>query len=104
MTSASLTIDAGLPSTLRKENTAFMSASPADIEKTVVEFLAMISKLSDDFTPDTVLYAGGAGLDSLETAELSATLEDTHGSDPYSAGQMPQTLNEILAFYASAQV
>ena len=80
-----------------------MSTSPEDIQKTVVDFLTMTSKLPDGFGLDTPLYADGAGLDSLETAELSATLEDVHGSDPYSTGEMPQTLGEILAFYAAAE-
>jgi acyl carrier protein len=79
-----------------------MSTSPADIEKTVTEFLRRVDKLSPDFSTDTPLYADGVGLDSLETAELSAMLEDEHGSDPYSAGVMPQTLAELLGFYAAA--
>lgn len=78
-----------------------MSTSPEAVTKTVTDFLEQAGKLPEDFGGDTLLYADGAGLDSLETAELSATLEDEHGSDPYSAGDMPQTLNEILAFYAS---
>ena len=36
-----------------------------------------------------------------DEVELSATLEDEHGSDPYSAGDMPETLADIQAFYAS---
>jgi acyl carrier protein len=38
-------------------------------------------------------------LDSLETAELSATLEDELGSDPFSQGDMPRTVGEVLDFY-----
>lgn len=76
-----------------------MKNSPKDIEQTVVAFLTRANKMPDDFHPDMPLYSAGADLDSLETAELSATLEDTHGSDPYSTGSMPQTLNDILAFY-----
>lgn len=79
-----------------------MSSSPEAVQQTVVDFLTQVGKLPDDFSTDTPLYADGVGLDSLETAELSATLEDDHGSDPYSTGQMPQTLGEILAFYAGA--
>ena len=78
-----------------------MSISPADIEQTVVAFLSRTDKMRDDFTADMPLYAEGIGLDSLETAELSAFLEDEHGSDPFSSGTMPQTLNEIVAFYAT---
>ncbi len=78
-----------------------MSTSATDVEQTVIGFLTTIEKLPEAFGPSTSLYAGGAGLDSLETAELSAILEDTHGADPYSAGEMPQTLAEIQAYYAA---
>ncbi|GAA0203436.1 MULTISPECIES: hypothetical protein [unclassified Aeromicrobium] len=78
-----------------------MSTAPADVERTVVAFLTSLDKLPEGFDATTPLYVGGADLDSLETAELSATLEDEHGSDPYSAGDMPQTLADIQAFYAS---
>lgn len=53
-------------------------------------------------TPDSVLHGEGLGLDSLETAELSALLEDEFGSDPFGAGLMPTTVGEIVAFYAGA--
>jgi acyl carrier protein len=39
------------------------------------------------------------GLDSLELAELSAKLEDDLGSDPYSAGEVPRTVGEVLDYY-----
>jgi acyl carrier protein len=79
-----------------------MTTTPADVESTVKDFLTSIDKLPEGFTADTSLYADGAELDSLETAELSATLEDVLGSDPYSAGEMPETLAQIQAFYAAA--
>lgn len=41
-------------------------------------------------------------LDSLEVAELSAGLEDTFGTDPYSAGEVPRTVGAIVAFYDNA--
>lgn len=44
----------------------------------------------------------GLGFDSLQTAELSATLEDQFGTDPFSEGQMPETVGDIVAFYAAA--
>ena len=50
---------------------------------------------------DTPLFADGIGLDSLETAELSAVLEDELGQDPFSEGDMPQTLAAVLDFYGS---
>lgn len=78
-----------------------MTTTPADVERTVVDFLTRVEKLPADFTLQTPLYADGVGLDSLETAELSALLEDEHGSDPYSAGDLPQTGAEIVEFYNS---
>jgi acyl carrier protein len=48
---------------------------------------------------DVPIFGEGLGLDSLETAELSATLEDEIGSDPFSAGLDPETIREILDFY-----
>ncbi|CAN5671420.1 hypothetical protein BH20ACT2_BH20ACT2_23340 [soil metagenome] len=38
-------------------------------------------------------------LDSLEVAELSAVLEDDLGSDPYSEGEAPRTVGEVVEFY-----
>lgn len=76
-----------------------MSATPAEVEKTVTDFLVRIDKRGADFTTSTPLYADGAGLDSLETAELSAVLEDAFGTDPFSADRMPETVADIVAFY-----
>lgn len=75
----------------------------ADVERVVVEFLTSLDKLPADFDAQTPLYGDGAGLDSLETAELSATLEDTFGSDPYATGSMPETLAQIVAFYSAEE-
>lgn len=71
------------------------------VEKTVTDFLVRVDKLVDGFDSTTSLYADGAGLDSLETAELSAVLEDEFGTDPFSADQMPETLGDIVGFYAT---
>jgi acyl carrier protein len=49
---------------------------------------------------ETALFADGLALDSLETAELSAMLEDEFGTDPFSQGQMPEKVTDLLAFYA----
>ncbi|WP_235737222.1 phosphopantetheine-binding protein [Nocardioides alcanivorans] len=76
-----------------------MSTTPADVERTVIDFLTRLEKLPEGFDPTTPLYAEGVGLDSLETAELSALLEDELGSDPFSTGDLPQTLAEIQTFY-----
>jgi acyl carrier protein len=54
---------------------------------------------SEDFDLETLLFADGIGLDSLQTAELSVTLEDELGRDPFSEGEMPQSVGEIIDFY-----
>ena len=78
-----------------------MTISQLDVEQAIQEFLVRANKAPETLSPDLPLYADGIGLDSLETAELSAVLEDTFGTDPYSAGDMPQTIGEIIAFYES---
>jgi acyl carrier protein len=78
-----------------------MSTAPADVEQTIKDFLIRIEKLPEALTPELPLYADGIGLDSLETAELSAILEDDHGADPFAGAEMPQTVGDILAFYAA---
>jgi len=77
-----------------------MTTSETDVRATITEFLQRVGKAAE-FDSSTRLFADGLGLDSLETAELSALLEDEHGRDPFSAGDMPQTVGEIEAFYAS---
>lgn len=68
-------------------------------EQTIRTFLARANR---DIAVDvnTPLFADGLRLDSLETAELSVTLEDALGTDPFTEGQVPQTIAEILDFYA----
>jgi acyl carrier protein len=75
-----------------------MASAEADVVKTITSFLQRVEKYVD-FDSSTRLYADGIGLDSLETAELSAMLEDDLGSDPFSSGEMPQTVGDILCFY-----
>ena len=79
-----------------------MSTDSATVEKTITEFLTRVEKMPESLTPDLALYADGIGLDSLETAELSAILEDELGSDPFSEADMPETVGDILAFYAAS--
>ena len=78
-----------------------MSIAPADVEKVVREFVARAKPEAPEFDAATPLYADGVGLDSLETAELSAVLEDEFDADPFTADEMPQTLGEIVTFYAA---
>ncbi|MDT4940506.1 MAG: acyl carrier protein [Pseudonocardiales bacterium] len=73
------------------------------VERTVRSFLQRVEK-DVEFDRSTPLYADGIGLDSLETAELSAVLEDEFGRDPFSAETMPQTVGDILDFFDTAVV
>jgi acyl carrier protein len=82
-----------------KEDHHPMTAARSDVEDT---FLARTGKPVDALTDDLPLYSDGIGLDSLETAELSAMLEDTHGTDPFQSDTMPQTVGDILRFYDGA--
>lgn len=78
-----------------------MATAESDVIATIATFLRRVEKQAD-FDATTPLYADGIGLDSLETAELSALLEDDFGTDPFSAGgDMPQTVGDIIAFYGS---
>ncbi len=79
-----------------------MTTSQTDVEQTIRAFLVRAKKPVDDLSPETPLFADGIGLDSLETAELSAIIEDEHGVDPFSGGEMPRTVGDILQFYGAA--
>jgi acyl carrier protein len=70
-------------------------------DETIRGFLVRIKKQAE-FDASTSLYGEGLGLDSLEVAELSVLLEDTFGSDPFSAGQEITVVGEVLDFYASS--
>lgn len=71
-------------------------------EETIQRFLVRAGK-DQAFTPATLLFAEGIGLDSLETAELSSMLEDELGRDPFSDGIMAQSVGEILDFYSTEE-
>ncbi|MDT4924702.1 MAG: acyl carrier protein [Pseudonocardiales bacterium] len=71
------------------------------VDEILHSFLKRIDK-DRDFDRSTPLYADGIGLDSLETAEFSAVLEDEFGRDPFSADVMPQTVGDIADFYDTA--
>lgn len=68
------------------------------VVSTVRKFLQR-QKKDDNVDLDTGLFAEGMGLDSLQTAELSVMLEDELGRDPFSQGELPQTVAEIVDFY-----
>lgn len=78
-----------------------MATTQNTAERTIRSFLTRTKKRNKGINLDTSLYAEGMGLDSLETAELSAVLEDELGSDPFSNGQMPETVGDIVDFYES---
>jgi acyl carrier protein len=69
-------------------------------EQVIRTFLAGANKDSE-VALDVPIFGEGIGLDSLETAELSAVLEDELGTDPFTSEPMPQTLGDILAFYGA---
>ena len=79
-----------------------METRRTQAEHTLSKFLER-SNRSTEVEPASGLYADGLGLDSLETAELSAFLEDEVGTDPFSEGLLPQTVGELLDFYGAAE-
>jgi acyl carrier protein len=74
-------------------------ASPRSRAEQVIRSFLQRADKDAEVGLDVPIFGEGLGLDSLETAELSATLEDEVGSDPFSAGLMPETIGEILDFY-----
>lgn len=73
------------------------------VRNVIHEFLVRAEKPFAGMSDSTSLYGDGLKLDSLETAELSALLEDELGSDPFSAGgDMPETVGDVIAFYKAA--
>ena len=77
-----------------------------DVQVKVMTVISSLLERADkgdvDVTVDSPIHGDGLGLDSLESAELSALLEDEFGSDPFSAGLMPVTVGEIVRFYVEA--
>lgn len=54
--------------------------------------------------PGCGLYDGGYGLDSLDTATLSAMLGERFEDDPYTSGTFPRNIAEIVAYYADRAI
>ena len=72
------------------------------VRAVITDFLVRTEKKVGPWTDDTGLWGGGLGLDSLEAAELSAMLEDTFGTDPFSTdGDLPERVGDVVAFYAA---
>jgi acyl carrier protein len=78
----------------------------SEVQDKVISVISLLLERADksgvEVTPTSQLHGDGLGLDSLESAELSAVLEDEFGTDPFSAGLMPETVQEIVDFYAGA--
>jgi acyl carrier protein len=72
-----------------------------DVVATVRAFVLRVKQASS-IDLDTSLYSDGIGLDSLESGELGAVLEDEYGTDPFQAGLKPETIRDIVAFYSRA--
>jgi len=79
-----------------------MNETQDKVIKVISSLLERADKGDVEVTPESQLHGDGLGLDSLESAELSAVLEDEFGTDPFSAGLMPGTVAEIVDFYAGA--
>ena len=50
---------------------------------------------------DSALFTDGLNLDSLEMTELAAMLDAEYGRDPFSDGELPETIGEIVRYYES---
>ena len=79
-----------------------------DVQGSILTLIQSLLERSDKgdvaVDMDTTIHGDdGLGLDSLETAELSAMLEDEFGTDPFGVGLMPETVAEIVAFYTSGE-
>ena len=67
-----------------------MNDVQGSIVRIIESLLEAANKGDVKVTPDAQLHGDdGLGLDSLQTAELSAILEDEFGPDPFSVGVVP---------------
>ena len=84
------------------EDPGTMDEMQAKVIKVISSLLERSDKPDVDVTLESRIHGDDLDLDSLESAELSAVLEEEFGSDPFSAGLMPETVGEIVEFYAGA--
>jgi acyl carrier protein len=84
------------------EDSGTMDEVHVKVITVISSLLERANKPGIDVTLESQVHGDGLGLDSLESAELSAVLEDEFGSDPFSAGLMPETVGEIVEFYVGA--
>lgn len=80
----------------------------ADAKAVVMETIdRLLNERGEDSEPRPVVSLQSdlfedLGMDSMEIAELSAILEDTFGSDPYTEGLMPATVQDLIAYFGDA--
>jgi acyl carrier protein len=68
------------------------------VTKVVRDVLEQKGTADQEVGTESNLYEEGLGLDSLDTATLSAALEREFGRDPYTAGKFPRTVGELIQF------
>lgn len=72
-------------------------------EQRVVEIVRRLLELRDRppraIGPETPLFTEGLNLDSVEVTELAAGLEQEMGRDPFTDGELPATVADIIAYY-----
>lgn len=76
-------------------------ATEEKVVAVIRKFLASREVDRPDLGLETELYQDGLGLESLDAAELSALLEENFEKDPYSEGELPETIGDIVRFYES---
>ena len=79
-----------------KKNHDNLAEELKEMLRTVLEYE---KESGHNFSLEISLYEEGIGLDSLDTAAFSAMLEEKYGADPYSKGQFPRTLHDVIHFY-----
>lgn len=75
----------------------------ADARRTIIDAIELLLARREDGAAEVLpesRFAEDLDMDSLEMAELSVMLEDEFGRDPFSEGFLPNTVQELLAFYA----
>ncbi len=72
-------------------------------EQSVLEILGRLLELRDQppkrILPESPLFTEGLNLDSVEITELAAMLEQEMGRDPFTDGELPTTVADVIAYY-----
>ncbi len=81
-----------------------MKRSAAAVREVIFAEIKTIQKKAGGkakpLTDKSPLFGSGAGLDSLDLAELIVRLERKLGADPFKAGRTVRTVKELSAYYA----